>query len=142
MKVSYIFILLSFVFVQCAQERDDSKNKKTKDNGAANEVKAVEKAETVDKIATHKFISTQTGVQEYLEVRQNDEGVKEWFYSSEKNLKEVKMGVTKKDGLHAIYFLNTPQELYILDLEDCGFMLTDSEDVEQWYRQTEPRCGV
>lgn len=139
MKVSYIFVLLSFFIVQCAEERDDSKTDTSKDTVEVNNVNEIV---PVEKIVVHKFLSTQTGVEEYLEVRQNDEGMKEWFYSSEKNLKQVKMGVTNKDGLHAIYFPNKPQELYILDLEDCGFMLTDSEDQEQWYRQTQPKCGL
>ncbi len=74
-------------------------------------------------------------------MRQNDKGEKEWFYSSAKNPKDVKLGVTSINGQHAVYFLSKPQVLYTMDLEDCGFMLTDEDDESQWYRQVEPACG-
>jgi len=138
MKVSYIFILLSFVLIQCAGEtRDDSKKDKSVDKGAVDEVKQKEK-----KVVPHRFVSTEMGVREYMSMRQNKAGEKEWFYSTEKNPKDIKLGVTTANGLHAVYFLNKPEELYVLDLENCGFMLTDGEDNAQWYRQIEPECGM
>lgn len=141
MKVAYIFIL-ALVFVQCGDPvQDDSKAEPAKE-GKPSSVKSDDKVEDSDKVVAHKFVSTEMGVQEYLEMRQNDNGDKEWYYSSEKNLKEVKMGVTSKNGANAIYFLSKPQDLYFLDLETCGFTLTDSKNEEQWYRQTEPKCGI
>lgn len=137
MKVSYIFILLGFLFVQCAgEERDDSKKNDPKEEETPKAVR-----EPVKKLPNYRFLSTEMGVNEYMTMRQNDKGEKEWFYSSDKNPKDVKMGVTSKNGLHAVYFLSSPQVVYVLDLEDCGFMLTDEDDDSQWYRQIEPACG-
>lgn len=138
MKVSYIFILLSFVLIQCAgEERDDSE----KDESKQEESSKVEKEEE-KKIAPHRFVSTEMGVREYMSMRQNEAGEKEWFYSTEKNPKDIKLGVTMANGLHAVYFLNKPDVLYVMELENCGYMLTDSEDNAQWYRQIEPECGM
>ena len=90
MKASYIFILAGFLLVNCSEPvQDDSK-----DNGKEKvEEKPVKKKE-VKMMATHRFRSTETGVEEYMTMRQNAEGEKEWFYSSAANPKDVKLGVT------------------------------------------------
>lgn len=139
MKVSYPFILAALLLIGCSDPvQDDSKDDVKKEVTDKKKDKEIEKAEKM--LATHRFRSTETGVEEYMTMRQNAEGEKEWFYSSEANPKDVKLGVASKNGKHAVYFMSTSQTLYVLDLDDCGFMLTDDEGETQWYRQIEPEC--
>jgi hypothetical protein len=140
MKFSYCLILLSFLFVQCSEPVQDDSKDEAKEKAAKEAAIEKNNVKAVDKLPTHRFRSTETGVEEYMTMRQNAEGVKEWFYSSAANPKDVKLGVTSKNGKHAVYFMSKPQVLYVLDLDDCGFMLTDEEGETQWYRQVEPEC--
>ena len=88
MKASYIFILAGFLLVNCSDPvQDDSK-----DDGKE---KAVDKKE-VKMMATHRFRSTETGVEEYMSMRQNAESEKEWFYSSAANPEDVSLVLPQK----------------------------------------------
>ena len=139
MKVASLFILLSFVFVQCVQEQDDSKVNKPKETTG----KEVEKDDVDDRSGIKKYTSTDLGVQEYLEIRSDEKGYTTWFYSSEKNQEPIEMGNLSRNAVDHIYFFGKPDEKYYIGFEQCGFILTDSKNnEEQWYRQTEPKCGL
>ena len=85
------------------------------------------------------YSSSDMGLVEYLKLVKEESGQRNWYYYTEKQAKEIKLGVTRRNGLEVLYFYSKPEVLYTIGGSECGFML-ESNDESQWYEQIKPAC--
>lgn len=86
------------------------------------------------------YKSDDLGYIEYMKKVDNPDGSYDWYYYTEKNPKERKLGITEKDGYEAVYFFNKPDVVYEIGGSICGFTVVDPKGVAQWYSQQSPPC--
>lgn len=141
MKTSLFALALALLFFSCKSEvRDDSKNPPVDETAVESEEETVE--EEVSKDKEYVFLSKDMEVDEYLKLIEKEDGVREWYYWSAKNTKEVRLGSKKVDGFENIYFFSKPDELYEIGGSECGFSLLQDKEILQWYGQIEPECTL
>ena len=85
------------------------------------------------------FVSTSMGTTEYME-RKIENGQVIWYYSSEKGGKNLKLGRTVDQGVETVFFHSSPDVLYKIYFEKCGFKLNDGNVIQEYYQKT-PRCN-
>lgn len=134
MKHFLLTISILFALASCKSEAAKEQEKDVQ--------KETEVEEIVEKDTITIFQSTDLNATEYLKLVEPKNGTREWYYWTDKNEEEIRLGVKTIDGLEAIYFYGKPNELYEIGGSECGFSLFLGEERLQWYDQIKPNCNV
>ncbi|GAB5416756.1 MAG: hypothetical protein Crog4KO_22450 [Crocinitomicaceae bacterium] len=131
MKNLFILTAVATLLLSCQSELKDE----SKDTSTTPDQEVTEFEQTNEYV----YKSDDTGATEYMRLI-IENGERQWFYSSDKNEEEVRLGVKEIDGLEAVYFFGKKNEIYEMAPSECGFSLFLGENRLQWYQQTTPEC--
>ncbi len=134
MKILLATLFYLFI-VGCSN--DVHQKKDPKDNNQLEE-----KVEQESKDQVFIYQSDDMGIIEYLKCTKIDKKASNWVYYTEKNHKEIELGVMNYRGMEMIFFKNSPDVIYDILGSECGFTLEENDDISQWYEQISPDCDL
>ena len=139
MKKAIFFLVAAMGFIQCKQGPSPEEFRDIVDRAVQDSLDQIEQEEQENAVCIFK--SVDMGVNEYMKSVDLENGHREWYYYTDKNPKEIQLGVVVLNGLESVYFVRNPKVKYQIGGSECGFtLMTDSES--QWYQQIEPTCSL
>jgi hypothetical protein len=108
---------------------------------ATEELSGKAAAKSSEKREIELFKSKDMGYVEYMKRVIYSNGNYDWFYYTEKNPKEVKLGKNETD-VESVYFYKNPDKIYEIGYSECGFTVFNPDGTMQWYQQIDPPCSL
>ncbi|MFT5860914.1 MAG: hypothetical protein ACI865_003030 [Flavobacteriaceae bacterium] len=134
--MKYLLFISVIILGSCKSEiRDDSVNADTKPHPQS-------EVEETQKESVTLYQSDDFNVSEYLKCISTKEEPNQWYYYTEKNKKEIALGVMSHRGMEMLFFKNSPDIVYDILGSECGFRLEENDEKSQWYEQISPACEL